>query len=229
MDETLDRVRSIARSYFDDEVSPAHDWHHVRRVEATASEIAAGREDVDDRVLGPAVLLHDIGRSREDDGRIEDHAEWGANEARRILGDVGAHDDRSEVGDGADGVVFDEAAIDAVCHCIRAHRYSNDVEPGTPEARILSDADNLDALGAIGIARVFTYGGELGTTIHDPDLPPDADESTAGRTATNHARKKILSLRDRMYTDAGRKLADERHEYVVAFLDRLEANVAGER
>ncbi len=154
-----DRVRSIARSYFDDRVSPAHDWHHVERVASLARRLAADRSDVDEGVLEFAVLLHDIGRPKEDDGEIDDHAAWGAREARRILEEFAIDDER----------------IDAVCHCVRAHRYSNDVEPTTPEARLLSDADSLDALGAVGVARAFSYGGEYGAPIHDPDRPIDAD------------------------------------------------------
>lgn len=208
-----ERVRSIAGSYFDERVPPAHDWHHVERVEALATRLAAGRPDVDREVLEYAVLLHDVGRPAEDAGEIDDHAEWGAGEARRILRDLGV----------------DAKTIDAVCHCIRAHRYSTDVEPETLEAKLLSDADNLDALGAVGIARTFSHGAEVGAPIHDPDLPIDADDSVAGRTSVNHLRKKILRLRERLYTDEGRALADERHAFVEQFLERFEAEVVGER
>ena len=208
-----ERVRPLARSYFDDRALPAHDWQHVERVASLADRLAADRSDVDEEVLALAVLLHDVGRPAEDAGEIDDHAAWGAREARRILGSL-------EV---------DAAVTDAVCHCIRAHRYSNDLEPETPEAKVLSDADNLDALGAIGIARTFTYGGELGTPIHDPDLPIDADDSAAGRTSANHLRKKILRLRERMYTEEGRRLAEERHAFVRTFLERLESEAVGER
>jgi uncharacterized protein len=210
-----DEVRERARTYFD-VVSPAHDWHHVRRVarlaETLADECAADGSDVDENVLFSAVWLHDVGRAKEDRGEIGDHAEWGAAEAGRILADLGA----------------DPETVEAVQHCIRAHRYSNDVEPETPEARILSDADNLDALGAVGIARVFSYGGELGQPIHDPDLPPEADDSAAGETQFNHVHEKILTLRERMYTDAGREMAEERHEYVAAFVERFEREARGE-
>ncbi|WP_276256927.1 HD domain-containing protein [Halomontanus rarus] len=226
----LESVRAIAKSYFDDHEHPfpAHDWHHVQRVETLAERLAADRS-VDDRVLGLAVLLHDIGRGKEDVGEIDDHAAWGAEEARRILSGsntVGnSEGDRNRTTD----LEVTDATIDAVAHCIRAHRYSNDVEPTTPEARLLSDADNLDALGAIGIARVFSYGGEAGTAIHDPAVPIERDDSRAGATSVNHIYKKILELPDRMYTDEGRALAADRKRAVVDFVDRLEAEVAGER
>jgi len=140
MDETA--VRDRARSYFDG-VSPCHDFQHVRRVVATAKRLADAVEagehgparDVDRDVLVAAGWLHDVGRGREDRGEIDDHATWGAREARDVLRDLGVDDD---------------AVLDAVDHCIRAHRFSNDVAPETLEAELLSDADNLDATGAVG-------------------------------------------------------------------------------
>ncbi|WP_247728431.1 HD domain-containing protein [Halovivax limisalsi] len=198
-------VRAVARTYFED-ASPAHDWRHVRRVERLATRLAADRDDVDERVLELAVYLHDIGRSREADGRIEDHAAWGAREARDVL------------------AAFPDETVEAVCHCIRSHRYSTDVEPETVEARLLSDADNLDAIGAVGIARAFTHGGEFGQPIH-PDRSDS--ESDAAGTSLEHIESKLLSLRERMYTDAGRRVANERHAFVESYLDRLERELAG--
>lgn len=213
---TSDDIREIARSYFTDELSPAHDWHHVQRVEALSERLLADEtnaDDIDERTVRLAVLLHDIGRAREDRGDIEDHATWGAREARTLLSERDVSDER----------------VDAVCHAIRVHRYSSDREPETREAEILCDADNLDALGAVGIARCFTYGGELGGVIHDPDLPPDDDDTTAGATQFNHFHKKILDLPERMYTDAGLEIAEERRAVVEEFLARFEREVAGER
>lgn len=97
------------------------------------------------------------------------------------------------------------------------------------EAKVLSDADNLDALGAVGLARCFTYGGERGSPIHDPSLPPEADDSAAGATQFNHVHLKLLDLPGRMYTDAGRELAVERAAFVEEFVRRFEREVAGER
>jgi uncharacterized protein len=206
----IDEVRERARTYFDG-ASPCHDWHHVQRV-ARLAETLVAEYDADEEVLFAAIWLHDVGRAKEDRGEIEDHAEWGAAEAARILTDLGAADE----------------TVAAVQHCIRAHRYSNDVEPETREAEILCDADNLDAIGAVGIARCFSFGGEHGFTIHDPDLPLEADDSAAGETQLNHVHEKLLSLRDRMYTDAGRELAEDRHEYVAEFAERFEREAAGE-
>lgn len=194
-------------------MSPAHDWFHVLRVETDAEALVAESPDADARVVRLAALLHDIGRAREDRGEIADHAAWGARESEDILETRGVPEER----------------IAAVSHCIRAHRYSNPVEPETREATVLSDADNLDALGAVGLARCFTYGGERGSPIHDPSLPPEADDSAAGATQFNHVHLKLLDLPDRMYTDAGRELAVERAAFVEEFVRRFEREVAGER
>jgi uncharacterized protein len=209
MTDRLDSLRTTARSYFDG-VSPAHDWQHVRRVETLAERLVSEYPDADSRSLRAAVLLHDIGRPREDRGAIDDHAAWGAREAREILTDRGF------------------ASTDGICHAIRAHRYSTGPEPDTIEAKLLSDADNLDALGAVGVARCFSYGGERGNPLYDSDLPPEADDTAAGATQFNHFQKKILRLPERMYTDAGRDVAADRREYVEAFLARFEREVDGE-
>jgi len=212
-DDLVQRVRPVARSYFQGATSPAHDWHHVRRVEVNADRLAAEYPAADATVVLLSALLHDVGRPKEDDGEIDDHAAWGAEESERVLREHGA----------------DPATVDAVAHCVRSHRYSNQVEPETLEAEILSDADNLDALGAVGIARCFAYGGERGSPIHDPSLPPEADSTAAGETQLNHVHKKLLDLADRMYTDVGHALADERTEYVREYAHRFEKEVAGER
>ncbi len=209
--EEMDRLRNRARSYFTD-VNPAHDWFHVERVYAL-SESLAKAEDADLETVQTAALLHDIGRKKEDAGEIDNHAEWGAETAAEIL----------------DAEGYDRGEISAVVHCIRAHRYSTDPEPRTIEAKVLSDADNLDALGAVGIARTFTYGSQRGAPIADTALPPEADSSPAGATSLNHLHKKILQLKERMYTDAGMERAQQRHEFVHAYIEQFEAELQGER
>ncbi|APW97183.1 phosphohydrolase [Halobiforma lacisalsi AJ5] len=213
----LEQVRRRARPYFED-APPAHDWNHVRRVEALAETLAERRSPdpvADERVLKLAVLLHDVGRAKEDRGEIDDHAAWGADEAERILEDLGADPD----------------VVDRVRHCVAAHRYSTDPDPETLEAKLLSDADNLDALGAVGIARVFSYGGEMGSPIHGSAvLPTDAPEAhPEGESQYGHIHEKILDLPERMYTDVGRELADERASFVREYVARFDAEVRGDR
>ncbi|AEH35916.1 HD domain-containing protein [Halopiger xanaduensis] len=221
----LEAVRSRARSYFED-APPAHDWHHVRRVAALAETLIDRHPDgdaVDERVVTLAIYLHDIGREREDRGEIDDHATWGAREAGEILTDVGADPD----------------AIERVRHCVRTHRYSNAAEPETLEAKIVSDADNLDALGAVGLARVFAHGGAAGSPIHDVGAVdadavdgPGADSDSPGAQSTDaqydHIHEKILDLPDRMYTEPGRELADARVRFVREYVRQFDAELAGE-
>lgn len=212
-DSLVGAIRPVARTYFPPETNPAHDWFHVQRVETNAQHLLSEYPDADGDRVRLAVLLHDVGRAKEDAGEIEDHAEWGADEGERVLREHGAT----------------EETIDAVCHCVRAHRYSSAVEPETIEAEIVSDADNLDAMGAVGIARCFAYGGERGSPIHDPSLPPEDDTTTAGETQFNHLHEKILDLPNRMYTDAGRELADEWTGFVREYVEQFERETTADR
>jgi uncharacterized protein len=89
------------------------------------------------------------------------------------------------------------------------------------EAQILQDADRLDIIGAIGIARVFTRSGWSNTPIHDPKIKPKARYDGKSETSTNHIQEKLLKIKDTINTKTARKIAEERHTYVKEFLDRL--------
>lgn len=208
---SIEKIREEAKSFFGD-VNPAHDWKHVRRVENLAKRLAE-KEQADRKIVNSSVLLHDIGRKKEDTGEIENHAEWGAEKAGEIL----------------EGLGYGKDFREEVKHCIRSHRYSKDPEPQSLEAKVLSDADNLDALGATGIARTFTYGGEHGRVIADPELPAEEDDELEGSNSFNHLQKKILNLKDRMYTDSGLEVAKERHKYVKDYVKRFKAEMRGEK
>ena len=121
----LEAIEARTKPYFEG-AAPVHDWRHVERVDWLATTL-----DADETVLRAEVTLHDIGREREARGEIDDHARWGSERASEILREIGAPD----------------ATVDAVVHCVRTHRYSTDVEPETIEAKLLCDADNLDAMG----------------------------------------------------------------------------------
>lgn len=207
----MEEIRERAKSFFGG-VNPAHDWKHVRRVENLAEKLAE-REDADEEVVKASVLLHDIGRKKEDEGLIENHAEWGAEKAEEILESLG----------------YQEDFIEEVQHCVRSHRYSKNPEPETLEAEVLSDADNLDALGATGIARTFTYGGEHGRVIADPELPAEEDGEPGGSNSFNHLQKKIMNLKSRMYTDSGLEVAEKRHSYVKDFVEQFKSEINGEK
>jgi len=167
--------------------SLCHGVDHVLRVRDLALAIAEKvREPVDREVLELAALLHDIGRLSV----ATNHAERSAEIARILLELAGYPHDK----------------IDMVVKAILAHSYTSHVEALSIEAKILSDADKLDALGAIGIARVFAYSGEMGRSIED---------------SVQHFYSKILNLINTMYISEAKRIAHERHRFVMEFLSRL--------
>jgi uncharacterized protein len=185
-----------------------HDWWHARRVRALACEIAS-REGADCYIVQLAALLHDIG-----DFKFTGDEEIGAKMAAEWLSSVGV----------------EVAVVSAVKDIIRGLSF---VGAGVPEVDLslegmcVQDADRLDALGAIGIARTFAYGGYARRPIHDPGVPPvihDTAESyrTSVGTTINHFHEKLLLLRDRMRTRTGQEMAVARHEYMVDFLQQFE-------
>ena len=181
-----------------------HDQYHVERVYNLAVRLAQ-MEGADLDIVKAAVLLHDIARAMEDEGAICDHASEGAKLARRILKETGFPKDR----------------IDDVAHCIKTHRFRNNSVPESLEAKILQDADRLDIIGAIGIARVIARGGWSNKPIHDPALPPKTKYDGKSESSVNHIYEKLLNVKGTMNTDTARKIAKERHAYVEQFLERF--------
>jgi len=206
----IESIKQEASTYFSD-ISPSHDWLHVKRVANLAEELQK-TEGGDLEILMLSVYLHDIGRAREDNGEIEDHATWGAKEAEKILSDYN----------------YREKLIKEVKHCIEAHRYSNNIKPETVEAKILSDADNLDAIGASGIARTFSYSGESQQVLANLETPRDDEDAAKGETTLNHVREKLLNLKDRMYTEKGLEIAENRHKFTENFVKQFEAEMRGD-
>nr|WP_303716440.1 HD domain-containing protein [Methanoculleus marisnigri] len=182
----LDHVRTALRG------SGAHGFDHTLRVVRLCEEIGA-REGADMAILIPAALFHDIARPLEEETGVP-HEEEGARMAESYLRSVRYPEDR----------------IVGIVHAIRAHRYSSGIAPETLEGRILSDADNLDAMGAVGIARTFMQAGEQGRGIAD---------------ATAHFHEKLLNLKDRMYTESARNIAEKRHAFLVAFIETLDGEM----
>ena len=183
-----------------------HDWGHVLRVLALAERMAKA-EGADLEIVRSATLLHDIAR----DGSHTDHAQAGAEMARHLL--AGHPPDR----------------VEAVAHAIAAHRFRSGPAPQTLEAKIVHDADKLDAIGAVGVARAFAYGGLNGQRLW-AEVPPGYMESEATRhehTPIHEYKAKLTQIRGRLLTDSGRRLAEERHAFMVTFFERLELEVRG--
>jgi uncharacterized protein len=134
----------------------------------------AKAENADLEVVKAAALLHDIARAMEDEGKIDDHATEGAKMAERILEEVNFPEDR----------------IDNVIYCIETHRFKKSIVPESLEAKILQDADRLDMIGAIGIARVFARAGWSNIPMHDPSVVPKERYEGKSLTAINQDRNK---------------------------------------
>lgn len=181
------------------------------RVYILARQLAAV-EHADSAIVETAALLHDISRQDEDLHATGDHAVLAADYASDILRQKGA----------------DEDFIKAVAHCIAAHRYRNAIEPQTIEAQVLFDADKLDSLGATGIARIFAYGGHVGSPLWAEVSPDYQQGGEEAHTPRHEYEVKLKHVKDRLYTASGRALAEERHAFMAAFFERMSAEVAGQ-
>ena len=117
-----------------------------------------------------------------------------------------------------------------MAHAIAAHRFRNDVQPATLEAQVLSDADKLDAIGAIGVARAYAVAGRLGSRLWgvvDDDYHEKDAHSPQDHTPVHEYVYKLARLKDQMYTPAARQIAVSRHEFMVQFFERLDREVDG--
>jgi uncharacterized protein len=192
-----------ARSLYDHVADTTHRFDHVLRVYKLAETIGLA-EGADARVLLTACLLHDVSRGAEDAGEVSDHAEDGARQARHLL-------QKEPVG-----------FADAVADAIASHRFrASNPAPATLEAQILFDADKLDAIGAVGIARAFTYGGTNGQplwTSADSERHSPAKEFAV----------KLKKLQGMLFTPTARSIAVERHAFMVGFFERLRAEIQGD-
>lgn len=185
----------------------AHDREHIYRVLYTALMIAQTEENVNTDILICACLLHDIGRKEQFADPALCHAEVGGEKAYRFLLENG----------------YGEVFADKVRSCIVAHRFRKNHPPQSIEAKILFDADKLDASGAMGIARTLLYQGQVTTPIYH--LTPEgfvSDGSMDTCPSFFHEYKfKLESLYDRFYTERGRELAWERRQAAVNYYQAL--------
>lgn len=198
-----------ARQYYEG-ADAVHDFDHVLRVLALAEGLAR-EEGADLEIVRTAALLHDVARGQAD-RMAADHAQAGAEICRRLL--AGHPPDR----------------VEAVAHAIAAHRFRAGPAPRTLEARVLHDADKLDAIGAIGVARAFAFGGHEGQRLW-AEVPLGYEESQASRhqhTPVHEYHFKLNKIRERLLTDSARRLAEGRHAFMVAFFERLEREVRGQ-
>jgi len=207
--DLIDKAAEHIRNLLANDAS-GHDWWHIWRVWRTARWLAE-REGADVAVCELAALLHDVADWKFHGGDIE----AGPRVAREWLVAAGA--DR-ELADRVAGIV---AAV--------TFKGAGVATPtASLEAACVQDADRLDAIGAIGIARAFAYGGAKGRLMHDPNQTPQhhqdftAYRGNSGPTV-NHFYEKLLLLRDRMQTASGRVLAEQRHAFLERFLEEFHA------
>ena len=196
--------------------SSGHDWWHIDRVRRNAV-LLAHAEGADAYVCELAALLHDI-------------ADWKFHGGDDTAGPRAAREWLS-------GQYADAALIDAVCEIIAGVSYKGAGVPTVMESlegRCVQDADRLDAIGAIGIARAFAFGGHSGRAMYDPESPPEqhatfeAYKKKSGPTI-NHFYEKLLLLKDRMQTPTGKQLARERHRFLETFLAQFFQEWNGEK
>ncbi len=185
-----------------------HDWWHIHRVRNTALRLGK-MEGADLFIVELAALLHDIADHKFHDG----DEEIGPTTARNWLESLGVN----------------EPVINQVCTIIRNISFKGaevETKMDTIGGKVVQDADRLDALGAIGIARAFAYGGHKGRELYNPEIKPEshttfeAYKKSSGPTL-NHFYEKLFLLKDRMNTRAGKQEAEKRHQFMKEFVDQF--------
>ncbi|WP_213521346.1 HD domain-containing protein [Nonlabens sp.] len=193
-----------------------HDWFHIERVWKNAKLIAQD-EKCDRGIVELGALLHDIADSKFHDG----DETVGPRVAKEFL----------------ESLEVPKDVMEHVANIIKYISYKGGHQSkdfSSIELHIVQDADRLDAIGAIGIARTFNYGGFKNRAIYDPNIPADLDMTSAQYKKStaptiNHFYEKLLLLKDLMNTETGRKVAQQRHDYMQSFLDQFYAEWNGEK
>ena len=185
-----------------------HDWQHIQRVLKNAEELL-NYEQADTFIVKLGCLLHDIADAKFHDG----NEELGPKQTASFL--TALH--------------LEKSVIDEVVYIVKHSSFKSDtisIAEKSIEFQIVQDADRLDALGAIGIARTFNYGGYKNRAIFNAEIPPKTKQSEAEYKASNaptinHFYEKLLLLKDQMNTKSGKQLAQQRHEFMLQFLNQF--------
>ncbi|HEY9160621.1 MAG TPA: HD domain-containing protein [Desulfomonilia bacterium] len=212
MKEIIAEIRDYCENAFR-EAKRSHNWDHTERVYKLCMHIGK-IENADLEVLAIAAFLHDIGRAAQDmaKGKVC-HAEVGAAIAEDILNKYDIAKEKK----------------DNIIHSVLCHRYRNSHEPATIEAKVLFDADKLDAIGAVGIARDFLFAGEIGAMLHNPHADPyDTIPYTKDDTGYREYVVKLSKIHEKMLTKEGRRMAEGRHAFMKEFFERFVREHEGE-
>ena len=190
VDEILLAVRTFACN--NSENDDLHGFKHVERVLKLCVDIGAVL-NANLPVIKIAALLHDVGRYLKKDGEVKNHAEISAEIAKNFI-----------IKNNFNIATED---VENILHCIRAHSFSNDLEPKTLEAKVLSDADKLDALGAIGLYRTIIYSYKM--------------KNGGIEKVIEHLENKILKLKEMIYLDYSKQIAEKRHKIILDFYNQI--------
>jgi uncharacterized protein len=190
----------------------SHDRSHLRRVWNNAMAIADQEPGCDRELLAAAVILHDCVAVEKNAPERSRASRLAAARAREIVAGLG----------------WDAARAEYLGHAIEAHSFSGGIAPRTVEARILQDADRLDAIGAVGIARCFYVAGRMGSALYSPDDPAATRRTLDDqRFALDHFGTKLFQVAGNFQTAAGRSLAAERAGTMRDFFAAFVSEVAG--
>jgi uncharacterized protein len=216
----IDTIIEVTKNYVKATLKDSeggHDWFHTLRVYNNAKLIAEN-EKVDNYIVALGALLHDIADSKFHNG--DDTV--GPNMARDFLV---SHNVGSSVID---------SVIDIIINISFNKSLDNNKNCNSPELDVVQDADRLDAIGAIGIARCFNYGGFKNRKLFDPSIKPNMNLSkneykNSTAPTLNHFYEKLLLLSDKMNTKTGKKIAENRHQFMMEYLDQFKAEWDGNK
>ncbi len=204
-------LRKRYRQFLENECDSdnSHDIAHVKRVVAAAIKIAT-EEKADLQVVEAAAWLHDCVILPKNHPQREQASVLASQKAGRFLKTI----------------PFPPEKTEEVVHAIQAHSFSAGIPPKTAEAKIVQDADRLDALGAIGIARCFSVGGQLNRTLYNPDdLLCETREPDDQTYTVDHFFQKLFELPEQMNTQSAKREADRRVQFMKEYLARLKEEV----
>ncbi|WP_424004352.1 HD domain-containing protein [Maribacter sp. IgM3_T14_3] len=209
VEETITFVKETLKN-----AEGGHDWFHIQRVFNNSMLIAKDEDDVNLLVVSLGALLHDIADAKFNDG----DESLGPKMAENFLLSLGVP----------------KRTINHVTNIIKYSSFKASLTDGkmkkklfsSKELKVVQDADRLDALGAIGIARAFNYGGFKNRALYDPSISPNLEMSKeeykkSEAPTLNHFYEKLLLLKDKMNTETGKRLAEERHQYMIDFLEQF--------
>ncbi|MFJ7887476.1 HD domain-containing protein [Lysinibacillus xylanilyticus] len=202
MNNLMDKVRGIYEQF-----DASHDFQHIERVYQNALAILHTEPEADAEVVRIAVLLHDVSDKKYTDSKEQEN---------KLIAELSLSEEKKQ----------------HIRDCIAQVSFNggNELEATSIEAKIVRDADRLDAIGAIGIARTFAFGGAKGRKLYDKEEGTRTDMTeeeyrNKNTSSVTHFYEKLLLLKDLMITEKGKQMANERHQFMVQFLEQLQNEI----